>query len=108
VTPAELLETLVTRQVVLIPDGEMLRYRAPLGALSPDLIEEVRTHKPDLLNMLTEAPRPHLGSCGELVIPFGCPVAYSWWLAASLGERRRRFEAARSAAPAGASPKGWA
>jgi len=107
-TAADLLVELSARRVVLIPDGELLRYRAPRGALSPDLIEEVKAHKPDLLHMLAEAPRPYLGPCGELVVPLGCAVLFAWWLASDVEERRRRFEAARSAALAGASVGGSA
>jgi hypothetical protein len=107
-TPADLLAELSARHVVLIPDGHSLRYRAPHGALTPQLRAEAKRLKPGLLRMVAEAPRPYLGPCGELVVPLGCPALFAWWLAPDLEERRRRFEAARSSALAGATPGGSA
>jgi len=41
----------------LIPDGDRLRYR-PRSALTPDLADRLKTHKPDLLAVLQPAETP--------------------------------------------------
>jgi len=49
-----LLEQLRAHGVVLHVDGASLRYRAPRGVLTPDLLAQIRDHKPDLLRILRE------------------------------------------------------
>jgi hypothetical protein len=48
-TALELLETLKRRGVDLDPVGESLHYRAPAGALTPDLRQALAAHKAEVL-----------------------------------------------------------
>ena len=48
---AELLTDLAERGIQAIPEGEHLRLR-PRSALTPELIQELRTHKAELLVLL--------------------------------------------------------
>ena len=50
--PDILLKRLHSLNVKLIPCGDELRFKAPKGALSPELVQELREHKADLLSML--------------------------------------------------------
>jgi hypothetical protein len=45
----------------LEPNGDRLRYRAPKGALTPDLIDELKAHKPELLNHFRQHLTPVSG-----------------------------------------------
>jgi len=56
-TVTEVLAELAVRGVTLTPEGDMVRYRGPMGAMSPDLKERVAHHKADLLALLR--PRQH-------------------------------------------------
>ncbi len=51
----EFLSNLRQRGVQLWAEGGQLRYRAPKDALPPDLLEELRRRKSDILNFLTQA-----------------------------------------------------
>lgn len=50
--PNELLAMLQNRDISLYLDAGQLRYRAPMGALTDDLRQAIRTHKDDLLDLL--------------------------------------------------------
>jgi len=52
VNPAELVETLQQSGVTLAVEGEHLRYRAPAGALTPELRSELTAHKAAVLAYL--------------------------------------------------------
>ena len=52
---AALLSDLRRRGVELTADGDQLRYRAPRGVLSPDVLADLRTHKRELLAELGAA-----------------------------------------------------
>ncbi len=54
-TPQELLATLQAQAIDLWVDGDRLRYRAPKGALTPELRNEMAEHKAALLEMLRRA-----------------------------------------------------
>ncbi len=56
------------------PHG-MLKVRAP-APLPEDIQEALRTHKPDILYLLTH---PYLTEKGELRIPFTADPRYHWW-----------------------------
>ncbi len=51
-TLQELLQTVKERNIALVADGDLLRYRAPEGALDDDLKDELRRHKPEILAVL--------------------------------------------------------
>ena len=57
-SPVDLLAELRRRGVRLSVHGDKLRYVAPKGALTPDLLEAMRRHKPDLLRLLSRPPIP--------------------------------------------------
>lgn len=73
-TVEALLADLFTRKVRLWPSGDLIEYEAPEGAISDDLLAEVRSHKPELL----EALRSRCSRCLELdalgVRVLACPV----------------------------------
>ena len=52
-----LFQELQRQQVTLLPDGEVLRYRAPQGVLTEDLRQAIRQHKAALLTLLAQAPK---------------------------------------------------
>lgn len=49
-----LLAELRQRRVELAPEGPNLRYRAPKGVLTPELLAAMREHKAELLAALTK------------------------------------------------------
>lgn len=57
-TPQTLLTELRTRGVVLIPEGSALRYRAPKGALTPDLRKALEEQKAAIMAALSGAEKP--------------------------------------------------
>ena len=52
-TPAVLLATLHAAGVVLTMDGPALRYRAPTGVMTAELLQDLSRHKAALLTLLT-------------------------------------------------------
>jgi hypothetical protein len=50
-----LLRTLADRAVELYLDGDRLRFRAPAGALTPELREEIAAHRPTIIERLQKA-----------------------------------------------------
>ena len=60
--PAEVLSELRGRGVVLALDGDWLRWRAPKGTMTPDLLARIREHKPILLAALRAGTSPALES----------------------------------------------
>lgn len=56
-TASLLLDELALLDVRLRPEGEHLRVDAPRDALTPDLLDRLRQHKPALLTLLRE-PQP--------------------------------------------------
>ena len=52
---AELLDEVTRLGIKLKPDGDALCYTAPKDALTPALLAELKTHKPELLQFLGQA-----------------------------------------------------
>ena len=48
----DLLAELQGRHIVLVPEGNRIRYRGPRGAMTPDLLERLRRSKAELLEAL--------------------------------------------------------
>src|SRR5215475_7066877 len=78
-TTVELLTTLRSNGIQLWVEGEMLRYSAPSGALTPTLRAELVQHKADLLTLLCQAredadgkppPLRPVSQAGELSLSF--------------------------------------
>jgi len=66
VTVDELLRCLVDRAVELYLDGDRLRYRAPEGALTPDIRREIAAQRPAIIEHLeaaTDAVGNRCASC---------------------------------------------
>ena len=53
-TAVAILEEAKQRGIVLEAQGEELRYRAPRGSLTPDLLEAMKEHKAELLQSLPQ------------------------------------------------------
>ncbi len=70
--PATVLSDLRRRGVELTAEGYRLHYRAPRGVLSPELLADLRSHKPELLAELTQ--------CGDsaeaAALESGVPAAF--------------------------------
>jgi hypothetical protein len=67
---AELVVVLTSRGVKLHPEGTGIRCEAPRGVLTSDLLAELRTHKAEVLAMLTrptDSDRLDLPDCMALI-----------------------------------------
>ena len=51
----QILSYIRQRGVVLIPDGDRIKYKAPFGIMTPDLAETIRSHKQAILGALTKS-----------------------------------------------------
>lgn len=75
---AEVLSELQAKGVTLAPEGDKLRWRAPKGTMTPDLLARVREAKPALLALLAGgAPVPVVPR--PAARPFGSPEAVERW-----------------------------
>lgn len=54
----ELLDTLAGAGVRLTLDGEQLRFQAPAGAMTPDMLKELRERKGEIISTLRATPTP--------------------------------------------------
>ena len=62
-TLGDFLATLEAREIHLwVEEGTRLRYRAPKGALTPELGEQLKAHKDAILTLLGTAPVERDGS----------------------------------------------
>jgi hypothetical protein len=91
-TAQDLLLTLQARGVRVRVVGDHLRL-APPAALSPELLAEVRAHKPEIIAVLTAAvitTPAECGWCGAALAPWLfdlterpallCPICHRWTL----------------------------
>lgn len=82
--PRELLARLRAAGIELWADGEHLRYRAPPGALTAELREELTSQKPALLTWLkgatTHALRPAPGAARGGPVPLSHAQQSLWFL----------------------------
>ncbi len=97
-----LLRELEDRGVRFEAEDGRLRYHAPAGVLTPEIIDELRAHKAELLALLVSTAPPHLDGARDLAaawrgavrelgdlagyppLPFKpghavAPGAASWW-----------------------------
>jgi hypothetical protein len=68
--------------VVLIPDGDRIKYKAPSGIMTPDLVEAIRKNKQAILSALSQRggakeilhknTESKAGDCDQ------CPAAGYW------------------------------
>jgi len=59
----ELFGQLEDRNVHLYLDANLLRYRAPAGALTDQLREGITSHRSEIVTRLAASPRPRCTSC---------------------------------------------
>jgi hypothetical protein len=64
-TPIELVTVLHTAGCRLIPEGEHLRVQDPQHALTDDLRQAIREHKPELLRLLAQTTPVHESPLAE-------------------------------------------
>ena len=50
----QLLSYVRQKRVVLIPDGDRIKYKAPTGTMTPELTGAIRTHKQKILRILNQ------------------------------------------------------
>ena len=50
----QILSYVRQKGVVLIPNGDRINYKAPLGIMTPELAETIRNHKKAILGVLTQ------------------------------------------------------
>ena len=62
-TPIEILSITKRRGIVLEAEGGLIKYKAPVGTMTPDLIETIRVHKPSILALLN-SDRVHFKCLG--------------------------------------------
>jgi hypothetical protein len=62
-TPVEILSVVKRRGIFLTAEGDHITYRAPVGSMTPDLLEIIRVHKLSILALLNPdiEPRSCLG-----------------------------------------------
>jgi hypothetical protein len=63
----ELLSACRSAGVELLLDGQAIRYRAPEGALTPDLREALKAYKPELAAALAAPPAWDAGRAGAVL-----------------------------------------
>ena len=51
-TTLELLQTLQSKNIKLWAEGDKLKFRAPEGAMTPEIIQDLKANKSELLNLL--------------------------------------------------------
>lgn len=74
-TAPELVQALHSRGVQLSRLGDRLRFR-PVQAVSPELVEEMRRHKTELLSLLGGLATPaQCGWCGAALAPYLLHIA---------------------------------
>lgn len=72
-TASQILSITREKGIELKAQGDQLAYKAPIGALSKELIEQLRDHKAELLNLLTrEKGALSPGECET------CPAGALW------------------------------
>ena len=59
----QILSYVRQKGVVLIADGDQIKYKAPSGIMMPDLTEKIRQHKQAILGILTESGEFKPGDC---------------------------------------------
>jgi hypothetical protein len=70
VNATALLDTLRTRGIELTSDGDELRYRAPKGALTPELRQAIGERRPELLALVRchiQLERPSAADVADLL-----------------------------------------
>jgi len=71
-TAAKVLSEVHAHGVTLIPDGDRLRF-SPASALTPEMVEELRQHKEDILSILRHREEvqqdtsPRIENTGEVL-----------------------------------------
>jgi hypothetical protein len=50
----QILSYVRQKGVILIPNGNQIKYKAPSGIMTPDLAETIRTHRQAILGILTQ------------------------------------------------------
>lgn len=72
-TASQILSITKRKGIELKAQGDQLAYKAPLGAMSEDLIKLLKSHKGDLLHLLTrEKGELSSGACET------CPAGGFW------------------------------
>jgi hypothetical protein len=50
----QILSYVHQKRVVLIPDGDRIKFKAPSGIMTPELAETIRTHRQEILGILNQ------------------------------------------------------
>ena len=93
---AALIAELGGRGIELTVTGDRVRWRAPKGVMTGEMIEVLRLHKSAVLALLTFLPhKPRRPALSPVPLTEVCPVAEGdEWLADEFYQLRRRARAA--------------
>ena len=50
----QILSYVRQKKVVLIPDGDRIKYNAPSGIMTPEIVETIREHRQEILGILNQ------------------------------------------------------
>jgi TubC N-terminal docking domain len=75
-TPSEVIRLARAKGIQLVPDANILKVRAPAGAVDPELRESLTRYKPAILQLLAGPSTNERGGPMEHCLVCGCP---SWW-----------------------------
>jgi hypothetical protein len=77
--PLDLLNKLNAVGVVVSANGDKLAYDSPRGAITPDLLEEVKAHKAEMLAMLAKRAELDQRIADQLARLVPCRMADGQW-----------------------------
>jgi hypothetical protein len=86
-TADQVLSYVKKRGILLSPHGNRIKYEAPIGVMTPDLVELIKNHKQGILGILNSDRRiknisPYVCAEGDQHISPGdcdsCPAAGYW------------------------------
>jgi len=78
--PRTLLDDLRRLGFTLWLENNKIRFKGTRDPLTPELLAELKSNKPDLIRILEdENPAPYKTRFGDLAIPLDSDPRYHWW-----------------------------
>src|ERR1041385_5198616 len=72
-----LIEKLSALGVRISISGDQLKLNAPKGAVTPELLQDVAAHKPEIMARIQG--KPFIDSDDNLHVPHDADPRYRWW-----------------------------